>query len=33
MDPADRRWLVDYYREDIQKLASLLDRDLSGWLR
>jgi len=32
MEPADRRLLVDYYREDIQKLAGLLDRDLSTWL-
>ena len=33
MDAADRQYLVDYYREDIQKLASLLGRDLDGWLR
>ena len=33
MDPADRRRLVDYYREDIGKLAALLNRDLSDWLR
>jgi hypothetical protein len=33
MDPADRRYLVDFYREDIRKLASLLNRDLDGWLR
>lgn len=33
MDAADRSYLVDFYREDIHKLASLLDRDLAGWLR
>ena len=33
MAPQDRRFLVNYYREDIGKLASLLDRDLSTWLR
>jgi hypothetical protein len=32
MDTADRAFLVDYYRHDILKLSSLLDRDLSGWL-
>ena len=33
LDPRDRRYLVDYYREDILQLERLLDRDLSGWLR
>jgi hypothetical protein len=33
MDPQDRRYLVDYYRDDIQHLAALLGRDLSAWLR
>ncbi|HXA49560.1 MAG TPA: sulfotransferase [Candidatus Acidoferrum sp.] len=33
LDPADRRVLVDYYREDVSALAALLDRDLSAWLR
>ncbi len=32
MDPKDRQYLIDYYREDVTKLASLLDRDLSTWL-
>lgn len=32
-DPADRRYLLDFYREDIRKLAGLLGRDLDGWLR
>ena len=31
--PDDRRYLIDYYRDDIQRLAALLDRDLSAWLR
>ena len=31
LDPADRRFLVDYYRDDIRKLSSLLNRDLSAW--
>jgi Sulfotransferase family len=33
MDAADRRYLIDYYRDDIGKLASLLNRDLSAWVR
>jgi hypothetical protein len=33
MDSADRRYLLDFYREDIRQLASLLDRNLDGWLR
>jgi Sulfotransferase domain len=32
IDPGDRQYLVDYYREDVMKLAALLDRDLSMWL-
>jgi len=32
MDPADRQYLVDFYREDIGKLSTLLDRNLDGWL-
>jgi hypothetical protein len=28
----DRQMLIDYYKDDIQKLAALIDRDLSGWL-
>jgi hypothetical protein len=31
MDPADRRLLVDYYREDVSALATLLNRDLTAW--
>jgi len=30
--PADREWLVDYYREDVIALGTLLKRDLSAWL-
>jgi hypothetical protein len=33
MDPVDRHYLLDFYREDIRKLASLLGRNLDGWLR
>lgn len=33
MDPADRHFLLDLYREDIRKLAGLLGRNLDGWLR
>jgi len=29
---ADRAFLNDFYREDIRKLAALLERDLSGWI-
>ncbi len=29
----DRRYLVDYYRDDIGALAKLLHRDLEHWLR
>jgi len=32
IDPADRNRLVEFYRDDIRKLADLLDRDLSAWL-
>jgi hypothetical protein len=28
----DRKYLVDYYREDIQNLSQLLNRDLAGWI-
>jgi hypothetical protein len=33
METADQQRLLDYYRDDIQKLALLTGRDLSGWLR
>lgn len=33
MNPADRASLIDYYHDDIRRLAELLNRDLSSWLR
>jgi hypothetical protein len=33
MSPADRSFLIDYYRDNILGLGSLLNRDLSAWLR
>jgi len=32
MDSKDRRYLIDYYRDDVMKLSSLVNRDLSAWL-
>jgi len=32
MDPGDRQFLIGYYREDITKLASMLNHDLTAWL-
>jgi len=32
MNASDRQYLVDYYRDDVMKLAGLLNRDLSAWL-
>jgi hypothetical protein len=32
MDRTDRRYLVDYYRENIQNLSQLVNRDLSAWM-
>ena len=32
MDPADRRFLLDFYREDIRSLSTLLGRNLDAWL-
>ena len=31
MDPAERDYLAGYYREDTERLASMLGRDLSRW--
>jgi hypothetical protein len=31
MEPQDRQYLMDYYAEDIGKLETLLNRDLSPW--
>lgn len=33
MHPRDRAFLTGYYRDDIRKLADLLNRDLAAWLR
>lgn len=33
VNPRDREFLLDHYRDDIEKLAVLLDRDLTAWLR
>jgi len=32
MPPADRAFLTNYYRDDIARLTTLLNRDLSAWL-
>jgi hypothetical protein len=32
MESADRAFLTEYYRDDVIKLANLLDRDLTAWL-
>jgi hypothetical protein len=33
MSAPDREYLCGYYREDVQRLSSLLNRDLAGWLK
>jgi hypothetical protein len=33
MAAPDRKYLCDYYRDDVEKLSSLLDRDLGAWLK
>jgi hypothetical protein len=33
IDPADRAFLSDYYREDAARLSTLIQRDLDAWLR
>lgn len=33
LEPEVRRWLIDYYREDIQRTQEILRRDLSQWLK
>ena len=32
MDPVFRAYLTDYFREDVEKLGKLLERDLSAWM-
>lgn len=31
LDPADKGFLIEFYRDDISKLGALLKRDLSNW--
>jgi hypothetical protein len=33
LDPADREFLCAYYKDNIQQLSRLLNRDLNNWLR
>ena len=33
MEAPDRRYLCDYYRDDVEKLSTLLNRDLGAWLK
>jgi len=33
INESDRHYLVDYYREDVQVLQKLIQRDLSHWLK
>jgi Sulfotransferase family len=33
MGPDDRRFLVQYYRDDVRRLEHLIERDLSAWLQ
>jgi hypothetical protein len=33
IEPAERKYLIDFYRSDIRKLEGLVDRDLAAWLR
>jgi len=33
LEPRDRARLIEYYRQDVVKLADLIGRDLSPWLR
>jgi hypothetical protein len=32
MNPGDRRFLCEHYKEDVRRLALLLNRDLASWL-
>jgi hypothetical protein len=32
MNPADRAFLIEYYREEVKDLSELLERDLTPWL-
>ena len=33
MDPSDRELVIGYFREEIERAAELIGRDLSAWLR
>ncbi len=33
MDPADRQYLVEFYRQDIRQLEGLIGREFDGWVR
>jgi hypothetical protein len=33
LDPKDRQYVIEYYRDDIQNLSNLLGRDLGAWLK
>jgi len=33
IEPMDRQYLIDYYQEDVRRLANLLERNLEAWLR
>jgi hypothetical protein len=32
LDPADRAYLRNYYRQDVDQLSTLINRDLHGWI-
>jgi hypothetical protein len=33
MDAADRRMVIDFYRDEIERASELIGRDLSAWLQ
>lgn|SRR6185312_1240853 len=33
MRPEDRRFLIEYYREDVRRLERVIERDLSAWMQ
>jgi hypothetical protein len=33
MDPVDRQYLADYYRDDVHRLSGLIGRNLDSWSR
>jgi hypothetical protein len=32
MTSDERKWLIEYYRDDVNKLSALLNKDLGYWL-